>query len=206
MTYSAETPHADGSAAPRARPNCPSTVAMQQSHMMSPHIRIGPEHVLTAHVPSPPAAGSHCPAREDSAPHCGTEFSEIALWEGCYPISPPPHANSFVLGPAVINTHTVLPRINIGANVRGESSIMTGVYERSCSSTLRIGWGLCVRLCLVLICRNRYGLGVVVLLFILGSNLGGVGPERGLRGERRLRGWCEELARRDKDHPTFSYH
>jgi hypothetical protein len=32
------------------------------------------------------------------------------------------------------------------------------------------------------------------LLFILGSNLGGVGPERGLRGGGR-RGWCEELAR-----------
>jgi hypothetical protein len=41
---------------------------------MSPHIRIGPEPVLAAHAPSPPAAGSHCPAREDSAPHCGTEF------------------------------------------------------------------------------------------------------------------------------------
>ena len=43
---------------------------------MSPHIRIGPEPVLAAHVPSPPAAGSHCPDRDDSAPHCGTEF----LW------------------------------------------------------------------------------------------------------------------------------
>jgi hypothetical protein len=32
---------------------------------MSPHIRIGPESVLTAHAPSPPAAGSHCPAREE---------------------------------------------------------------------------------------------------------------------------------------------
>jgi hypothetical protein len=32
------------------------------------------------------------------------------------------------------------------------------------------------------------------LLFILGSNLGGVGPERGLRGGGR-RGWCEEWAR-----------
>jgi hypothetical protein len=39
---------------------------------MSPHIRIGPEPVLAA--PSPPAAGSQCPAREDSAPHCGTEL------------------------------------------------------------------------------------------------------------------------------------
>jgi hypothetical protein len=32
------------------------------------------------------------------------------------------------------------------------------------------------------------------LLFILGSNLGGVGPERGLRGGGG-RGWCEEWAR-----------
>jgi hypothetical protein len=36
---------------------------------MSPHISIGPEPVLAAHAPSPPAAGSHCPAREGSAPH-----------------------------------------------------------------------------------------------------------------------------------------
>jgi hypothetical protein len=40
------------------------------------------------------------------------------------------------------------------------------------------------------VCRGRYGLGMVVLLFILGSSLGGVGPERGLRGRGR-RGWCE---------------
>jgi hypothetical protein len=32
---------------------------------MSPRISIGPEPVLAAHAPSPPAAGSHCPARED---------------------------------------------------------------------------------------------------------------------------------------------
>ncbi len=32
-----------------------------------------------------------------------------------------------------------------------------------------------------------------VFLFILGSNLGGVGPERGLRAGGR-RGWCEEWA------------
>ena len=79
----------------------------------------------------------------------------------------------------------VLPRINIGADVWGESNIMTGVYERWCSSTLNIRWGLCDSLCLVLVCRGRYGLGGVVFLFILGSNLGGVGPERGLRGERK---------------------
>jgi hypothetical protein len=52
---------------------------------------------------------------------------------------------------------------------------------------------MCDRLCLVLVCRGRYGLGLV-LLFILGSNLGGVGPVRGLRGRGRG-GWCEEWAR-----------
>jgi hypothetical protein len=41
---------------------------------------------------------------------------------------------------------------------------------------LHIGWGLCDRLCLVLVCRGRYGLGRVFLLFILESNLGGGGP------------------------------
>ncbi len=55
---------------------------------------------------------------------------------------------------------SVLPRINIGADVWGESRIMTGVFQRWCSSTLHI-------VCLVLVCRGRYGLGVVVLLFIL---------------------------------------
>ena len=28
-----------------------------------------------------------------------------------------------------------------------------------CSSTLHIGWGLCDRVCQVLVCRGRYGLG-----------------------------------------------
>jgi hypothetical protein len=37
---------------------------------MSPrHISICSEPVLAAHAPSPPAAGSHCLAREGSAPH-----------------------------------------------------------------------------------------------------------------------------------------
>jgi hypothetical protein len=36
---------------------------------------------------------------------------------------------------------------------------------------------LCNRICLVLVCRGRYGLGGGVLLSILGSNLGGVGPD-----------------------------
>jgi hypothetical protein len=53
----------------------------------------------------------------------------------------------------------MLPRINIGADVWGESSTMTGVYQRWCSSTLHIGWGLCDCVCLVLVCRGRYGLG-----------------------------------------------
>jgi hypothetical protein len=43
----------------------------------------------------------------------------------------------------------------------------------------------------VVVCTGRVGR---VLLFILGSNLGGVRPERGLRGGGR-RGWCEEWAR-----------
>jgi hypothetical protein len=55
-------------------------------------------------------------------------------------------------------------------------------------------WSLCDSLCLVLLCGGRYGLGSVVLLFILGSSLGGVGPVRGLRGGGRG-GWCEEWAR-----------
>jgi hypothetical protein len=75
-----------------------------------------------------------------------------------------------------------LPRINIGADVWGKSSIMTGVYQRWCSSTLHIGWGRCDRVCLVLVCRGRYGLGGVFLLLILESNLGGGGPVRGLWG------------------------
>jgi hypothetical protein len=107
MTYTAENPHADGSAAPGARPRfrpphrrdphdtspaskttglledrCP-VVSKRPLHSsaaakMSPHIRIGPEPVLTAHATSPPAAGSHRPAKEDSAPQCGTEFSSEA--------------------------------------------------------------------------------------------------------------------------------
>jgi hypothetical protein len=37
----------------------------------------------------------------------------------------------------------MLLRINIGTDVWGESSIMTGVYQRWCSSTLHIRW-VCV--------------------------------------------------------------
>ena len=53
----------------------------------------------------------------------------------------------------------MLPCINISADVWGKSSIMTGVYQRWCSSTLHIRWGLCDRVCLVLVCWGRYGLG-----------------------------------------------
>jgi hypothetical protein len=52
------------------------------------------------------------------------------------------------------------------------------------------------RVCQVLVCRGRYGLRGVFLLFILGLSLGGVGPVRGLWGGGR-RGWCEEGARSD---------
>ena len=55
MTFTAENPHADGSAAPGARP--------RSRPKMSPRIRIGPDPVLGAHARSPPASGSHCPVR-----------------------------------------------------------------------------------------------------------------------------------------------
>jgi hypothetical protein len=121
---------------------------------------------------------------------------EIALREGCPRTTTgvSQHWFSGHFRQVFFNT-IALPRINIGANVWGESaesSIMTGVYQHWCSSTLHIGWGLCDRVCQVLVCGGRYGLGGGGgLLFILGLNLGGVGPMRGLRGGGR-RGWCEE--------------
>ena len=67
----------------------------------------------------------------------------------------------------------------------GGERVVGGVLAR-----ISVGaWGLCGRLCLVLVCGGRYGLGGVVLLFILGSSLGRVGPVRGLRGGGRG-GWC----------------
>ena len=78
------------------------------------------------------------------------------------------------------------------------SNIMCGIglaRGGRITSVTVYGWGLCDRLCPVLVCKGRYGLGGGgVLLFILGSKLGGVGPERGLRGGGR-RWWCEEWAR-----------
>jgi hypothetical protein len=93
MTYTAENPHADGSAAPGARPRLrpprrhdthvtspsPTTTGWREDRCpvvskrplhslsvakMSPHILIGPEPVLPAHAPSPPTSGSHCPASQ----------------------------------------------------------------------------------------------------------------------------------------------
>ncbi len=93
----------------------------------------------------------------------------------------------------------VLPRINIGTDVRGESSIMTGVYERWCSSTLHIGWGLCDPASMSSSCLQgqvRFGGGSPLhacLLFLLGSSLGRVGSVKGLRGGGRG-GWCEVWA------------
>jgi hypothetical protein len=66
--------------------------------------------------------------------------------------------------------------------VKGESSIITGVYERWCSSTLHIRWGLCDRLCLVLVCGAGTVWGGGSSLH-LGSNLGRVGPVRVFGGE-----------------------
>jgi hypothetical protein len=55
------------------------------------------------------------------------------------------------LEPEVFADLFQIPALNIGADVWGESNIMTGVYERWCSSTLHIGWGLCDRRCLVFV-------------------------------------------------------
>jgi hypothetical protein len=93
MTYTAENPHADGSTAPGARPRllpprrrgphatspAPTTTGWQEDRCpvvskrpihssraaakMSQRILIGPEPVLAAHAPSPPAAGSHWPEK-----------------------------------------------------------------------------------------------------------------------------------------------
>jgi len=52
----------------------------------------------------------------------------------------------------------VLPRIIIGADVWGESGIMTGVYLRWYSSLFALVLvALCDRLCLLLVCKGRYG-------------------------------------------------
>jgi hypothetical protein len=55
--------------------------------------------------------------------------------------------------------------------------------------------GVCV---IIYVQFSSVGAGMVwgggVLLFILGSNLGGVGPVRGLRGRGR-RWWCEDWAK-----------
>jgi hypothetical protein len=115
-TYTAENQHADGSATPGARPRfrtprrrdphvtspAPTTTGWQEDRCpvvskrplhclvaakMSPHILISPEPVLTDHAPSLPAEGSHCQAREDSAPHCRTEFlfHSVGCWVDCQP-------------------------------------------------------------------------------------------------------------------------
>ncbi len=114
------------------------------------------------------------------------------MWEGCPRTTTgvSQHWFSGHFRQVFFNTNT-LPRINIGINVWVELIIMTGVYQHWCSSTLHIGWVLCDSLFQVLVCRVRYSLGGGGFLFILGSNLGGVGQVRGLWGGGR-RGWCEE--------------
>jgi hypothetical protein len=71
----AAAPH-DTSPANNNRPEEMRTSCRQQpapppcdAAKMSPRISIGSEPVLAAYAPSPTAAGSHCPAREGSAPH-----------------------------------------------------------------------------------------------------------------------------------------
>ncbi len=65
----------------------------------------------------------------------------------------------------------------------GSRGISTGVFQRqSIKFSLHRINSLLDRLCLVFVCRGRYELGGLVLLCILGSNLGGVGPDTGLPG------------------------
>ncbi len=78
----------------------------------------------------------------------------------------------------------------VGRDQWGGERVVGGVLPRIIIGT----WGLCDCLCLVLVCGGRYCLGGGVLLFSLGSSLGGVGQVRGLRGGGRG-GWCEEWAR-----------
>jgi hypothetical protein len=104
MTYTAENPHADGSTAPGARPRllpprrrgphatspAPTTTGWQEDRC--PVVSKRPLHSSRAAAKMSPAhphrpgarPGRPCPvpacsgqplAREDSAPHCGTEFS-----------------------------------------------------------------------------------------------------------------------------------
>ncbi len=56
----------------------------------------------------------------------------------------------------------------VGRDWWGGDHIVGGVLPRISIGT----WGLRDSLCLVLVCRGRYGLGGGVLLFILGSSLG----------------------------------
>ncbi len=131
-------------------------------------------------------------------------------------------------------------QISLSLDVWGESSIMTGVYQRQysvkrdlvqysvketqysvkrdlvhlsthgvyrrwCSSTLHIGWGLCDRLCLLLVCRGSSAQTRSQNEEKKHPPKTVLGPVRGLRGGERG-GWCEEWAMSGQDHPTFSYH
>ena len=70
------SPPADNNRMQEGRMSCLQQPAPPPSDAakMSPRISTSPEPVLAAHAPSPPATGSHCPARDSSAPHLGTEF------------------------------------------------------------------------------------------------------------------------------------
>ena len=149
MTYTAETPHADGSATPGARPrynlhatsrthnnhvdggktdilssaNCPSTATLQQRcHRTSASARspscptmsgpllqraatVWPERI------QPPIWNRIFKYRVPRVPVCDGQTSphrpRLSFSRStCPPLSPSPHANSFIIGTAVINTHT----------------------------------------------------------------------------------------------------
>ena len=72
-----------------------------------------------------PAAGSHCPAREDSAPHCGT-----AIWDHVSSNSIPPYLRT--IAPTSSRQPTV-PATRCDCKLCGGSASILGtsVYRRS---------------------------------------------------------------------------
>ncbi len=114
----------------------------------------GPSRVKVVKKPSQSCWAALVDVRLDVVPLLPRSFSQTVKGSqlGGYPAGSDRWGGERVVG-------GMLPRINIGIDVWGESSIMTGVHQRWCSSTLHIGWGLCDRVCLVLVSRGRYGLG-----------------------------------------------
>jgi hypothetical protein len=70
---------------------------------MTPLIHTSPGPAQTPHAPPQPAAADTTQPEPKSGSHYGTEFDLVA---NVLHYSPPSHANIFVIGTAVINTHS----------------------------------------------------------------------------------------------------